>query len=168
MPPPVRPSPYTGPFEPGDPVAVDVFPGRVVTHVGIVTAVHPGGAPGAGLATVHVVSASARRGGVFEEPLDVFAQGGVPYRPAIARLLPREAVVARARTLVGRPYRLLTGNCEHLVLHCLGHAPKSPQLRRLARRVATVAGAVVAGALVAAAGRRASASAGAPRRRRGV
>lgn len=154
MPPPLRPSPLPGPFEPGDPIAVDVFPGGVVTHVGIVTDVRAGPPAVGGVASVHVVSASARRGGVFEEPLEVFAQGGAPYRPAIARLLPRESVVARARARIGRPYRLLTDNCEHLVLHCLGHAPKSPQLRRLARRVATVAGTVMAGALVVAAGRR--------------
>lgn len=121
---------------PGDPVAVDVFPGRVVTHVGIVSSAGPDG--------VRVISASARRGGVFDEPLEAFAQGGVVYRPDIPRFVPREEAVARARAHLGRRYHVLARNCEHLVYEALGHRRRSPQLAAFVRGVAATAAGVAA------------------------
>jgi len=147
-------------FQPGDPIAVDVFPGRVVTHVGLVSHVPTGrdaGRDAGGAAGgVRVISASARRGGVFEEPLADFAQGGRPYRPAIARFVPRGEALARARSFLGHRYRLFTGNCEHLVYGCLGHPRSSPQLTAWLRGAAAAAvGAVaVAGATILARTRR--------------
>jgi len=129
------------PFLPGDPIAVDVFPGRVVTHVGVVSSVGPEG--------VRVISASARRGGVYDEPLDDFAQGGAVYRPAIPRFVPRDEAVARARGHLGRRYRLFSGNCEHLVYEVMGHPRRSPQLATWLRGVAATAASVAAVAGVA-------------------
>ncbi|MFO0933034.1 MAG: lecithin retinol acyltransferase family protein [Planctomycetota bacterium] len=132
------------PFLPGDPIAVDVFPGRVVTHVGVVSSVGPDG--------VRVISASARRGGVYDESLEDFAQGGAVYRPAIPRFVARDEVLARARGHLGRRYRLFSGNCEHLVYEVLGHPRRSPQLSTWLRGAAATAASVaaVAGAALAA------------------
>ncbi|MBL9087783.1 MAG: hypothetical protein JNM10_11645 [Planctomycetia bacterium] len=132
-------------FLPGDPIAVDVFPGRVVTHVGVVSAVGPAG--------LRVISASARRGGVFDEPLHDFAQGGVVYRPSIPRFVSRDEALARARRHLGRRYRLFSGNCEHLVYEALGHPRRSPQLAAWVRGVAATAAGVMAVAGVALAAR---------------
>ena len=137
---PRGPTSHDGPaphdFLPGDPIAVDVFPGRVVTHVGVVSSVGPDG--------VRVISASARRGGVYDEPLDDFAQGGTVYRPAIPRFVPRDEALARARGHLGRRYRLFSGNCEHLVYEVMGHPRRSPQLSTWLRGAAATAASVAA------------------------
>lgn len=86
-----------------------------------------------------VIHNSRRRGGVVEEPLSSFSEGR-PVRAVYPGRLPPKNVVARARTQIGRPYRLFGNNCEHFVrfAHALHHA--SPQLRRAAAGVGAITG----------------------------
>ena len=75
-----------------------------------------------------VISSSARTGQVREEPWDVFSQHGTVLVEGYPGKLPPNEVIQRARDRIGSPYRLLDGNCEHLVAHAHGLEPRSPQL----------------------------------------
>lgn len=74
-----------------------------------------------------VISASKRRGIVVEESLDEFS-GGRPVRnDGFHGHVPRHAVVARLRAMIGQPWHLLR-NCEHVASVAEGRTPTSPQL----------------------------------------
>lgn len=96
--------------------------GRLVTHIGVATDRTVDG-------WQTVVAACRRRGAVVEQTLPEFARGRqVRDRGYPGTLSPGE-VVRRARTLVGRPYRLFGRNCEHVVMLAHGLTPRSRQLR---------------------------------------
>lgn len=90
-------------------------------HRGIVSDRWYGGKP-------MVISGSARRGCVAEEPWDEFSQGAAVTIENYPTTLPPQEIVQRARTHVGSRYRLLDWNCEHLVAQACGQPPHSPQV----------------------------------------
>lgn len=112
-------SSHDEPLELGCVVALDCL---VYDHVGVVTGLDRSGQP-------LVSSNSARRGGVYEESIDEFRQGG-PLRVS-SRPVGREvvAIVRRARSMIGRQWDLLTFNCDHFVELALGREPRSRQLQ---------------------------------------
>lgn len=119
------------PCFPGTVVAVNVGP---ITHVGVVTDKIVDGLP-------TVISNSMRAGGVAEEPLGLFANGGQVWLLGyIGRLSPHE-VIERARSQIGKQWNLFW-NCEHLVRWVHGLKPESPQLVMGAALVATLSLAV--------------------------
>ncbi len=76
-----------------------------------------------------VIHASKDHRAVVLEPLATFA-GGRPLRAETRRpRLPEAEMLRRGHALLGRPYRLVTANCEHLIAEVLGHDGGSPQLR---------------------------------------
>lgn len=93
----------------------------VYRHLGIVSDRWHGGKP-------MVISNSARRGGVYEEPWDVFAQKQSVTVENADSTLPPSRAVSRARSRIGTPYDAITWNCEHLVGHARGLRPSSPQV----------------------------------------
>lgn len=105
------------------------FPGSVISipfllvyrHLGIVSDRWHGGKP-------MVISNSARRGGVHEEPWDVFAQGKPVTVEKSHSDMPRREAVTQARSRIGTRYDALTWNCEHLVSDARGFRPSSPQV----------------------------------------
>jgi hypothetical protein len=75
-----------------------------------------------------IVSCSGNSGKVVVEPLSVFSDGyGVSTIPAPSTLAP-ELVLQRAYMMIGKPYSLLSFNCEHFLAEAFGSARKSPQL----------------------------------------
>lgn len=104
---------------PGSIVSVPIVFGY--RHLGIVSDRFHGGKP-------MVISNSARSGGVYEEPWDVFSQGK-PFRikETHAGIGGSEAI-RRARSLIGTRYDLFSWNCEHLVTFAQGLSPTSPQI----------------------------------------
>lgn len=84
-----------------------------------------------GIVTEHgrVISNSRRRGGVFEESARTFASGHNIINVGRLSSLPAEQVLARARARIGRPYDLVSYNCQHFVRDCYGLAPASHQKR---------------------------------------
>jgi hypothetical protein len=121
---------------PGTVVSIWVFP--FFRHRGIVSDRFSGDKP-------MVLSNSARAGGVAEEPWDAFAAGQHVFVEGYPSSLPPSAVLYRARSLVGTKYHLLGWNCEHLVNHAHGLAPKSPQVAII------IAAALIAGLVALAA-----------------
>ena len=111
-------------YYPGDVLAVRVH--GVISHEGIVTE------------TGRVISNSRRRGGVFEESVRDFSNGGKLVNKGGLSNLSRESVLARARSQIGRRYHALDYNCEHFVRDCYGLRPHSPQ-KKLAIGAALVA-----------------------------
>lgn len=86
-----------------------------------------------------VISCSHRRRGCHEESLGAFANGKpVTCHGLIGNLTPFE-ILARARSEIGSPWRLMTKNCEHHVTHACGLKPKSPQIRRAAAGTVAIA-----------------------------
>ena len=76
-----------------------------------------------------VISASARAGGVYEEPWEVFSAGKAVVDEGYLSMLVRSRVLQRAKRLIGTSYRLFDFNCDHLVALALGEEPRSVQLR---------------------------------------
>lgn len=104
-------------------------PGSVVStpiifgfrHYGIVSDRWENGMP-------MVISGSNRIGKVVEEPWTVFAPSGRWKHEVLKGPASGLAVVARARSKLGRKYELLSWNCDHLVHYSIGLSPQSPQL----------------------------------------
>ena len=105
--------------EPGTVVSVPIF--LLYRHTGIVSDRWHSGKP-------MVISTSARSGGVYEEPWDVFTQGSVVTVDGCPGNLPSWEVVHRARSLIGTRYDLLSKNCEQFVTFVHGLKPHSTQL----------------------------------------
>ncbi|MHB8742181.1 MAG: hypothetical protein ACYC9L_03570 [Sulfuricaulis sp.] len=88
-------------------------------HKGVISVLFP---------QVMVVHNSKAKGRVVEEPLHLFAEGGVvsvewsPFAHAA------HAVVARARACLGRLYDVGQFNCEHHTEYAKGNTVESPQL----------------------------------------
>lgn len=110
-----------------------LFPAGTVVGTSIGVYEHVGIATGEGT----VISASKRWGRVAEESPEAFSGGRRIYAKGFPGTLAPDAVVARARGLIGRRYDLVTNNCEHVVRHAHGLPRRSPQFR-----VFAVAGAV--------------------------
>ncbi|MCI0342890.1 MAG: lecithin retinol acyltransferase family protein [Planctomycetales bacterium] len=90
---------------------------------------------------VHNTKHGPRR--VIWETWERFSGGG-PVR--IVRAAPpqeRPAIMARALTQVGQPYRLFRNNCEHTAWYAQTGVRQSPQLQRAGQAVAAFALAVV-------------------------
>lgn len=88
-------------------------------HKGVVSALFP---------QVMVVHNSKARGRVVEEPLHLFAEGGVVSIEWFPLAHVAHVVVARARACLGRRYNLRQFNCEHHTEYAKGKAVASPQL----------------------------------------
>lgn len=102
---------------------VSVWTWGVFRHRGIKVRV-PGHAP--------VVYANAPGIGVVRQTIAEFSCGrSLHSAPALTTLHP-EQVVVRAEQMRGRPYDLLTWNCEHFVECALGNKAESQQLRVVA------------------------------------
>jgi hypothetical protein len=76
-----------------------------------------------------VLHASKERGQVVLEPLSVFSEGRPIRADRHTSRLPHDEILRRGYGALGRPYRPLTANCEHLVAEVLGLEHGSPQLR---------------------------------------
>jgi hypothetical protein len=113
----------------GTVVAVDMGPYR---HVGIVSKLSITGEP-------LVISASARRGMVFEESLSEFLAGNALMVIKSRTALSPHEVVRRARSRLGVRWSLFTANCEHLVNYSLGSEVESPQVQAWVAVAALVA-----------------------------
>ena len=77
-----------------------------------------------------VISASWRHGQVIEEGLTQFADGRKVRIIGYLGTSPGWEVLARARAMLGAPYRLLAWNCDHHVRYAHGLSLVSPQVRR--------------------------------------
>lgn len=77
-----------------------------------------------------VISASRQHGKVIEEVVTQFADGQKVRVLGYLGSIPSSAVLARARAMLGRRYRLLTWNCDHLVRYAHGLSAVSPQIWR--------------------------------------
>lgn len=105
---------------PGSVVSIPFL--HVYRHLGIVSDRFHGGKP-------MVISNSARKGGVHEEPWDVFSQRrAVTVESSAPALFPVEAI-SRARSRIGTGYDALKWNCEHFVSFAKGESPSSPQVQ---------------------------------------
>lgn len=82
------------------------------------------------LADGRVLHASKRAGRVLINSLAEFADSRRIYEEGYPGNLPSEAVVHRARRLIGQPYRLFSDNCEHLVTQAHGLPKQSQQVRK--------------------------------------
>lgn len=105
-------------YRPGTVVAVSV---GTVDHVGILTDQIVGGAP-------TVISNSMRAGGVAEDPLHTFGGGREIRVLGHPGHLSQREVLRRARSQLGKRWRLFSWNCEHFVHWAHGLKPSSPQL----------------------------------------
>ncbi len=88
-------------------------------HKGVVSALFP---------QVMVVHNSKTRGRVVEEPLYLFAKGGVVSVEWSPFAYVAHTVVARARACLGRLYDLRQFNCDHHTEYAKGNTVESPQL----------------------------------------
>lgn len=80
----------------------------------------------------------------MRQSLEAFADGcRVTAATARTRLIP-EQVVARAESMLGRPYDGVRWNCDHFVAYALGNKIESPQLTVAAVSLATLALAALA------------------------
>lgn len=75
-----------------------------------------------------VISTSARSGGAYEEPWDVFAQRRVVSSEGYPGNFPSSEVLRRARSLIGAKYDVLVRNCEHFITYAHGYKPQSIQV----------------------------------------
>lgn len=91
-----------------------------------------------------VLHASHLLGRVVEAPASDFVQMAVgPVRfVGYWGDLPPEEVLRRARAQIGKPYKLLSANCEHFATGVHGLEPTSPQLRNAAAGTVVLATAV--------------------------
>ena len=92
-----------------------------VTHFGIVTDRYEGGER-------TVIAGSKRFGQVVEQRFSEFLDGQKHRVVEWYGNLPPSTVVARARASIGRKWKLLSQNCEHLVRDFHGLVPRSPQV----------------------------------------
>lgn len=97
-------------------------PGDHIARPALVPALVHHGIVDAQLAVVHAQPGR----GVVREPLDVF-QAGRPIE-VIRRAQEPAAVVARAEAMLGRPFALLSFNCEHLARYASEGRAESHQL----------------------------------------
>jgi hypothetical protein len=75
------------------------------------------------------IYANSPGSGVVRQTLQEFALGRrIETSPISSRLSPHE-IVRRAESLLGKPYNLLTWNCDHFVRAAVGHEPESQQLQ---------------------------------------
>lgn len=117
---------YPSQLAPGTVVAVPFCRNGVRgEHVGIVTEVRDRrtGEP-------TVISASKKLGYVGEEWWSDFSDGQAAQIVPLRGRLASAQVLRRARSQLGRPWRLFSANCEHFVRWVHGVVPKSPQVRR--------------------------------------
>lgn len=105
--------------QPGTVVSIPTF--LVYRHKGIISDRWYNGKP-------MIISNSARAGGTYEEPWDVFAEGHIVTVESYPSDLPNHEVVNRARSFVGTQYDLFSWNCEHLVTVSHGLKSQSPQV----------------------------------------
>lgn len=77
------------------------------------------------------VYANSPASGVVRQTLAEFALGrNIETFPLPSPVSPYE-VVSRAESMLGKPYNLLSWNCDHFVAAALGREPESPQLQAL-------------------------------------
>jgi hypothetical protein len=67
---------------------------------------------------------------VAEESIVEFSEGKAITNHGIPSGLDVRAAIGAARQLGGKPYSLLTYNCEHFINDILGRRVRSPQLAR--------------------------------------
>jgi len=107
-------------LQPGDVVAVWVF---LVKHVGIVSDLcDQYGLP-------YVISCSARIGRGAEEPWSIFTGGRIAHKVQLSSRFAAYQVVARARSMLSKPWDIFNWNCEHFVRVSYGLKPESVQLQ---------------------------------------
>lgn len=75
-----------------------------------------------------VVHASKDKGCVVREHIQDAAKNRTITSHGRWASISNEEILARAKNLVGRPYKLFSGNCEHLVREISGVKRASPQL----------------------------------------
>ncbi len=108
---------------PGTVVSVNVGP---IKHFGIVSDKQWDGMP-------YIISNSLRAGQVAEEPANIFANGNTIRKvdDYPGKMNPYE-VIARARSQLGKTYKLISWNCEHFIRWVHGQKVESPQLQAAA------------------------------------
>lgn len=126
------PTTIPNPLFPAPGTAIGVSFG-LYRHVGIVSDKYEDGVP-------MVISASKRRGLTAEESWEDFTGGRAVMNLSLRTFFATPEILERARASLGRPWRLFTWNCEHMVRHAYGLSHESPQVRKWVKR----AGAVVA------------------------
>ncbi len=112
-------------YRPGDIVSVRVKGG--ILHEGIMTE------------TGRVISNSRRRGGVYEESVRTFTDGGKLKNHGPLNGMDSDRVLARARALIGKRYNPYSYNCEHFVSEVYGTRRSSPQKKLAIGAAALVA-----------------------------
>jgi len=90
-----------------------------------------------------VISASARTGEVTEEDIKTFSDGKKIVSKGYPSNHPAEAIEKRARSKLGKTYKLLSYNCQHFASECHGDK-KSRQLRTVVLTAAALALTLVA------------------------
>ena len=75
-----------------------------------------------------VIHATPKTGCVCETSLAEFENGGRANIVSIPTAYSPQEIVVRAKEKIGKPYRLLTQNCEHFVTEILRGNPTSKQL----------------------------------------
>lgn len=76
-----------------------------------------------------VISNSSRRGGVYEETIDVFTGGREMNVHGYIGSLDPNIAISRARSKIGSCYNIFHWNCEHFVRWAHGLVPESRQLK---------------------------------------
>ncbi|MGB0854200.1 MAG: lecithin retinol acyltransferase family protein [Pikeienuella sp.] len=110
-------------FECGEVISVPFAPLGLVTHVGISLGTSPAtGEP-------EVLHNSKKRGGVHITTLREFAGGKPVTATGSAAPGGRNALLERAGKFSGRPYHVISFNCEHFVSDMLCQTTRSPQLQ---------------------------------------
>lgn len=126
---------------------LDLDPGEVISaqrpggieHFGILTGRHLYGM------SPSLISGQKIRQAVVEENPFRFSRGAPLYAHGIWSEQPWQQTIWNARSQLGKPYRLFSGNCEHFVRFCHGLPQESPQLQT------GICGAIVGGLIVYAA-----------------
>ena len=127
-----------GDYKPGYVVAVPVETSvGIVVHKGILSdRIGPDGLP-------YVIHAAKFFGAIVEGPMQDFmtmARGPLTSEGFPGKL-PPVLVIARARALIGKPWKWRPwDNCEHFVHEAHGLPPKSPQVRRAGKSALGAAG----------------------------
>ena len=75
-----------------------------------------------------VIDNSAQHGHVEQRTLEEFAGQGKAYITPHTSIFSPKEIVVRAKERLGRPYRLLSRNCEHFVTDILFGKPQSKQV----------------------------------------
>jgi len=85
-----------------------------------------------------VISASKRTGEVMEEDIKTFSGGKKVVSKGYPSDLPPEIIEKKARSKLGKTYKLLNYNCQHFASECHGKK-KSRQLRTVVLSAAALA-----------------------------